>query len=53
MIMDEMGITPTDKQKKAQRNRSAALGLALAAFVIIVYVATWAKLGANIVSRPM
>ena len=51
--MEDEGITLNDKQKKAQRSRSLALGLALAAFVIIVYVATWAKLGANILQRPM
>jgi hypothetical protein len=51
--MEPERITLTDKQKKAQRNRSAALGFALAAFVLIVYVATWAKLGANILQRPM
>jgi hypothetical protein len=51
--MEQERITLTDKQKKAQRNRSAALGFALAAFVVIVYVATWAKLGANIVQRAM
>ena len=46
-------ITPTEKQKKAQRNRSIALGLALVAFVIIVYVATWVKLGPGALVRPM
>lgn len=51
--MDPERITLTDKQKKAQRNRSAALGFALAVFVLIVYVATWSKLGANIMQRPM
>jgi hypothetical protein len=51
--MDLERITLTDKQKKAQRNRSAALGFVLAAFVLIVYVATWAKLGANVLNRPM
>ncbi len=38
-------VTQTDKQKKAQRSRSIALGVALAAFVILVYIATFAKLG--------
>ncbi|CAN7562658.1 hypothetical protein LJR231_004110 [Phyllobacterium sp. LjRoot231] len=40
-------VTLTDKQKRAQRSRSLALALALAAFVIVVYVGTWAKIGAN------
>ncbi len=40
-------VTLTDKQKRAQRSRSLALALALAAFVLVVYVGTWAKIGAN------
>lgn len=51
--MDIERITLSDKQKKAQRNRSLALGVALAAFVVIVYVATWAKLGANVLNRAL
>jgi uncharacterized membrane protein SirB2 len=51
--MDGDRIILSDKQKKAQRNRSLALGLALAAFVVIVYVATWAKLGANVLNRAI
>jgi hypothetical protein len=51
--MDIERITLSDKQKKAQRNRSLALGLALAAFVVIVYVSTWAKLGANVMNRAL
>ncbi len=46
-------IEITAAQKKAQRARSLALGLALAAFVVIVYVATWAKLGSTILDRSM
>lgn len=41
------------KRKKAQRSRSIAIGFCLAAFVIILYVATWAKLGANVMVRPL
>ena len=51
--MENEGITLNDKQKKAQRSRSVALGIALAAFVVIVYVATWAKFGANILQRTI
>ena len=51
--MDNEPITLSDKQKKAQRSRSLALGFALIAFVVIVYVATWAKLGANVLQRTM
>ncbi|MDQ0998407.1 hypothetical protein QFZ34_003589 [Phyllobacterium ifriqiyense] len=51
--MSDDRITLSDKQKRARRSRSLALALALAAFVLIVYVGTWAKLGANILNRPM
>jgi hypothetical protein len=52
-MSDEQGHVMTQAEHKAQRNRSIALGLALAAFVIIMYVATWAKLGANLMQRPL
>ena len=45
-------IELTDKQKKARRNRSAALGVALAAFVVVVYIVTIVKMGPNVFSRP-
>ncbi len=46
-------VKQTAKQKKAQRNRSIGLAIALFLFVVIVYVGTYAKLGANILIRPM
>ena len=42
------GLKLSDQQKKAQRSRSLALGVALAAFVIIIYIATFAKMGASL-----
>lgn len=33
-------VTQTESQRKAQRSRSLAIGLALAALVVIFYVAT-------------
>ncbi len=33
-------VTLTERQKKARRSRSVAIGLALAALVIIFYVST-------------
>lgn len=52
--MTEPGrIELTDKQKKARRARNIALALALGAFVVILYVGTWVKLGANILNRPL
>ncbi len=47
------GIRLTEKEKKAQRARNIAIALVLVAFVILVYVGTWAKLGANILARPL
>jgi hypothetical protein len=38
-------VTLTERQQKARRNRSAAIGLALAVLVIIFYVATIVKFG--------
>ena len=46
-------IELTTEQKRAQRARNIALALVLVAFVVIVYVGTWAKLGANILNRPL
>ena len=36
-------VTMTEQQKKARRNRSVAIGLGLAALVIIFYVVTLVK----------
>jgi len=46
-------VTLTDAQKKARRNRSIALGLALAVFVAIFYIATLVKFGPAILNRPL
>jgi len=46
-------VEPTEAQKKAQRRRSIAIGLVLAAFVIIVYVGSWAKMGAALFDRSI
>lgn len=46
-------IVPTEPQKKAQRNRSIGLAIALLLFVVLVYIGTVAKLGANMFMRPM
>lgn len=43
----------TEAQMKARRKRSIALGLALAAFVIIFYVVTIAKLGPEIMDKAL
>jgi uncharacterized membrane protein SirB2 len=41
-------VTLTARQQKARRNRSAAIGLALAVLVIIFYIATIVKFGHNL-----
>jgi hypothetical protein len=46
-------VVPTEQQRKAQRNRSWGLAIALALFVVLVYVGTMAKLGANVLIRPL
>ena len=38
-------VTLTERQQKARRNRSVAIGVALAALVIIFYVATIVRFG--------
>lgn len=37
----------TEKQKKARRGRNIALGIVLAALVVLFYVITMVKIGAN------
>jgi len=51
--MPEDRVKPTEAQLKARRNRSIAIGLALAAFVIIVYLGTVMKLGPAVFDRAM
>jgi hypothetical protein len=46
---------PTDAQRaelKARRGRNIALALGLGLFVILVFVVTLVRLGANVVDRP-
>ncbi len=52
-MMDKNGVELTPQQRKARRARSIAIGLALAALVIIFYVATIAKFGPAILDRPL
>lgn len=46
-------VVPTEQQRKAQRNRSWGLAIALALLFVLVYVGTMAKLGANVLVRPL
>ncbi len=40
-------------QRRRQRMRSIAIGLALAALVALFYVATIIRLGGNVMNRPI
>jgi len=51
--MDIETVTPTEAQQKARRSRNVAIGLALAAFVVLVYVISIVKLGSAVLSRSM
>ena len=50
---DQEFVTLTERQKKARRSRSIAIGLALAALVVIFYVVTLLKFGPAILDRPL
>jgi len=45
--------TLTPEEQKRRRKRSLALGLVLAAIVILFYVVTIAKLGPQVLNRPL
>ncbi len=49
--MDEVELT--EKQKKARRSRSMALGVVLACLAVLFYVVTIIKVGPGIFNRPM
>lgn len=46
-------VEVSEKQRKAQRSRNIAIAVILAIFVVLLYVVTWTKLGANIMQRPL
>jgi hypothetical protein len=45
--------TPTPEEQKRRRARSVAIALALGALAVLFYVVTMAKLGPQILQRPM
>jgi hypothetical protein len=46
-------VTMNAAQKKAQRSRNIAIGIALAVMVVLFYVATLVKFGPAILDRAM
>jgi hypothetical protein len=50
---DKDGIVLTPEEQKRRRGRNIAIALALAAFVALFYAVTIAKLGSNILNRPL
>jgi hypothetical protein len=44
-------LTPEEMRRRRQRN--IAIALALAGFAVFIYVLTWAKLGSNVLNRPL
>lgn len=51
--MEDDRVKMTEAQRKARRSRSIAIGLALAALVVLFYVITLVKFGPAILDRPM
>ena len=52
-MSDDDGIRQTEEQKKRQRNRSLAIGLAIAGLVLLFYVITLVKMGPGVLNRPL
>jgi predicted nucleic acid-binding Zn ribbon protein len=49
----ETGIVLTKEQKRRQRARSIAIGLALGALAVLFFAVTIVKLGSGVLTRPM
>ncbi|GGC62864.1 hypothetical protein [Chelatococcus reniformis] len=47
------GIVLTPEERKRRRARNIAIGLALGALALLFYVVTVAKIGVNILNRPL
>jgi predicted nucleic acid-binding Zn ribbon protein len=52
-MSEEKGVRLTDEQKRKQRARSIAIGLIVAALVVIFYLLTIYKLGPAVLQREM
>ena len=49
----EDGIVLTPAQQRSRRLRNIAIGVAIAAFVGLIYFVTIAKLGSHVLDRPL
>lgn len=47
------GVRLTDEQLRRRKRRSIAIAVSLAALVALFYAVTLAKLGANVLNRPL
>ena len=50
---DQHGIVLTEEQKRRRRARSIAIGLALGALTLLLYLVTIVKLGPGVLNRPL
>lgn len=51
--MSDDGIRMTEEQKRRQRGRSVAIGLAIAGLVVLFYVVTLVKMGPGVFDRAL
>lgn len=52
MSMTE-NMTPSPEFKKRRKSRNLAIGLSLAAFVLLIFVITIVRLGPGVLDRPL
>ncbi|MGV6872647.1 hypothetical protein ACUSIJ_08140 [Pseudochelatococcus sp. B33] len=50
---DEEGVSLTPEERRRQRVRNIAIGVALGALFILFYILTIARLGSNVFNRPL
>lgn len=51
-MADDKDFAPTPEFEKQRKSRNLAIGLALAAFVALVFLITIARLGGDVLNRP-
>ena len=49
----QTGIKLNPAQEKSRRNRNIAIGLILAALIVLFYAVTIVKLGPSVLNRPL